>query len=363
MTSATIPGAPEEVTADWLTDVLSTDADVVEVDDVAIAPVGTGQTGATYRLQLTYNRNERALPSKFVVKLPSQDPEIREKVSIGYKTEHGFYTVLQPAVKVPMPLSHYCAIGNEGQDFVLIMDDVSPADQGDQVAGCTVDEARLAGEAIAGLHAPLWCDPKWADYPHVVIPRADAATAKGVGDAMGMAAGIAIPALEEMGLGADVLAVVEEAAALTEAWLLLEPQRYSVLHGDFRLDNVLYSPDRSRISVVDWQSLTVGLPARDLAYFVGTALDADVRSAADKDLVAAYHSSLLELGVWDYDLDTCFRDYRLGMLQIMLIGTLGMAFTSTPTHRAEDMMRAIFGRGTAAIRELGSLELIKEMSA
>ena len=55
-------------------------------------------------------------------------------------------------------------------------------------------------------------------------------------------------------------------------WLLAEPDRFSLMHGDYRLDNMLFDPDRTRVTVVDWQTLGVGLPARDLAYFLATSL-------------------------------------------------------------------------------------------
>ena len=38
------------------------------------------------------------------------------------------------------------------------------------------------------------------------------------------------------------------------------------MHGDYRLDNTLFDPDRTRITVVDWQTVGIGLPGRDLAY-------------------------------------------------------------------------------------------------
>ena len=46
-------------------------------------------------------------------------------------------------------------------------------------------------------------------------------------------------------------------------------------------------PARSTVTIVDWQTLAVGLPARDLAYFTGTSLDPEVRAASEQDLVAA----------------------------------------------------------------------------
>ena len=48
--SAVIPSAPAEVTPRWLSRVLSTGDRAVEVSDVDVTAVGTGQTGATYRI-------------------------------------------------------------------------------------------------------------------------------------------------------------------------------------------------------------------------------------------------------------------------------------------------------------------------
>ena len=60
------------------------------------------------------------------------------------------------------------------------------------------------------------------------------------------------------------------------------PDRFALMHGDYRLDNLLFDPDRTHVTVVDWQTLGAGLPARDLAYFTGTSLMPDVRANLDE---------------------------------------------------------------------------------
>jgi aminoglycoside phosphotransferase (APT) family kinase protein len=130
------------------------------------------------------------------------------------------------------------------------------------------------------------------------------------------------------------------------------------LHGDYRLDNLLFDPDRSRVSVVDWQTLGTGLPARDLAYFTATSLNSQLRLTIEEDLVDEYYRKLLGYGVTGYDRETCWRDYRLGMLQALLISALGFAF-ATATERGDDMVLAMLRRGCQAIRDLGTLQLIE----
>ena len=355
MTAAvSIPRSPTDVTPQWLGSVLGTDIRAVDAE-----PIGTGQTGATYRLTVSYASDDTGLPRTFAVKLPSQDETVRERVALGYRSEHAFYTHIADVVKVPIPPHYYCDISEDGGDIVLLLADMAPAVQGDQIGGCDAKEAELAARAIAGLHGPTWCDPKWANFPGLAMSMPNADAAKGLGDVAVMATQLTLDRL-----GADMTPENRETAAesmaLTTRWLLAEPARFSLMHGDYRLDNLLFTPDRTAITVVDWQTLGAGLPARDLAYFTATSLLPDQRAELDEQLVAAYHDELLSYGITDYDRDACWRDYRLGMLQAPLITTLGCAFATT-TERGDEMMRVMLERGCQAIRDLGSLDLIRAL--
>jgi hypothetical protein len=220
----------------------------------------------------------------------------------------------------------------------------------------------LAVTALAGLHGPRWCDPAWLEFSATAMPKPnDEAAAKGLGDVARVAADITV---EKLGSGMSEAdkSTLNEAASLITPWLLLEPQRFSLLHGDYRLDNMLFDPARTRVTVVDWQTLAVGLPARDLAYFTATSLVPDLRSTIEKRLVNAYHRALSAYGVTDYDRDTCWRDYRLGTLQAPLLTILGFAFAAA-TERGDEMILTMLRRGCRAIRELGTLELIREMAS
>ena len=137
-------------------------------------------------------------------------------------------------------------------------------------------------------------------------------------------------------------------------WLLTDPDRFALMHGDYRLDNLLFDPEKRWVSVVDWQTLGVGLPARDLAYFTATSLDSQLRAAIERNLVDDYHQALLGYGVTGYDRETCWRDYRLGVIQAPLISALGFAFAAA-TDRGDDMVLTMLARGCRAIRELQSI--------
>jgi aminoglycoside phosphotransferase (APT) family kinase protein len=352
-----IPRYPGDVTPEWLSAVLSERHPAVEVSGVDVVAIGTGQTGATYRVTARYVTEPGELPQTFVIKLPAQDDTVRDRVVIGYRSECAFYSSVVDRVQVPTPQCFYCEITEDAMDFALLLADQAPAVQGDQLAGCGEQEARLAVSALAGLHAPSWCDPVWLDFPGIAFGRPDAAGASGMGEVARMSADITLEKLGDR-MTAEDRETFRTAMGLVEPWLLAEYDRFALLHGDYRLDNMLFDPDRTRVSVVDWQTLGVGLPARDLAYFTATSLNSRLRASIEEDLVADYHRALSDCGVTDYDRETCWRDYRLGVLQAPLISALGFAFAAS-TERGDDMVLAMLSRGCQAIRELGTMALLR----
>jgi aminoglycoside phosphotransferase (APT) family kinase protein len=353
---SSIPRYPADVTARWLSTVLSYRGVPVEVAQADVVAIGTGQTGATYRVTATYGTDPGGLPRTFVIKLPAQDDAVRDRVVFGYRSECAFYTSVADRVAVPTPECFYCEITDDAMEYALLLADQAPAVQGDQLAGCGEQEARLTVSALAGLHGPSWCDPVWLDLPGIAFGRPDEDSAKGLGDVALMSAEITLDKLGDRMTPED-RETFSATMALVTPWLLSERDRFALLHGDYRLDNLLFDPDHTRVSVVDWQTLGIGLPARDLAYFTATSLDSELRSTIEADLVEDYRQALLVHGVTDYDSETCWRDYRLGMPHTVLISALGFAF-ATATERGDDMVLTMLRRGCGAIRDLGTLDLI-----
>jgi hypothetical protein len=351
-----IPRYPADVTAEWLSTALSGRGPSVEVSGVDVVAIGTGQTGATYRVTASYAADPGDLPQTFVIKLPAQDDAVRDRVVIGYRSECAFYSSVADRVRVPTPECYYCEISDDAMDYALLLADQAPAVQGDQIAGCGQREARLAAVALAGLHGPSWCDPVWLDLPGIAFARPDEAGAMGMGEVAKMSADITLEKLGDR-MSAEDRETFSTAMGLVAPWLMTEWDRFALLHGDYRLDNLLFDPGQSWVSVVDWQTLGVGLPARDLAYFTATSLNSQLRSEIESDLVDEYHRALSGYGVTGYDRETCWRDYRLGVIQALLISALGFAF-ATSTERGDDMVLTMLARGCQAIRDLKTLELI-----
>ena len=157
---------PDLVTSEWLTDVLrhggaiGSDSAVTSFD---AAPIGTGQVGANVRYVLTYEGEPG--PASIVCKFSSRDPQSAATgvSTLTYETEVAFYRDLADTVDISRPHCYFAALVSGTADVVLVMEDLSPAEQGDQIAGCTVEQATMVVDEAAKLHGPRWGDPTLKD--------------------------------------------------------------------------------------------------------------------------------------------------------------------------------------------------------
>jgi hypothetical protein len=338
-----------DLDATWLSGALGT-----EVASVTAERVGTGQVGATYRLSITYADGASG-PTRLVAKLAAEDADARVRVAEGYRKEVGFYTHLASTVTVGTARCSYAAIADDATTFTLLLDDLAPARPGVQAEACSIAEAEAAVRNLVGLHAPRWNDATLAE--HEFLGRIDA-------DAAAFLGAIHVQATEQFAaryadaLDAADVATLRACAARTAAWCTTRSEPRAIVHGDYRLDNLMFGPGGS-VAVVDWQTVSVGPPARDLAYFLGTCLTVEDRRTHEDVLVATYHQGLVDAGVRGYAADDAVVDYRLGQLQGPLITVLGSEYaTAARTPAADEMFLAMARRSCAAVRDLGSLALV-----
>ncbi|HSV41354.1 MAG TPA: phosphotransferase [Nocardioidaceae bacterium] len=337
-----IPVVIEELTPEWLATVLGGTVTSFTAD-----PVGTGQIGTCYRLTI----EGAGVPSRVIAKLPAIDAAARELLANAYLGEVRFYRDLASTVTVRVPKCYHVDSGEKGA-FVLLLEDLAPSRQGDQLVGCSVPQAYDAVVNLAGLHGPRWCDPTLLEIEGLSL--------NGPEDAALMAE-LYAPTnetfLEQIGplLKPEDHETLRAIPPLLESWALARAERFGLVHGDYRVDNLMFPPDDAPGAVaVDWQTLSLALPARDVAYFVATSLEPDVRREHERDLVAAYHSAL---GVEGYSLEQCWDDYVFGMVQVPLVCVFALVY-GTRTERGDQMFAAMVSRGCAAIRELGTLDVV-----
>jgi Phosphotransferase enzyme family len=358
-----IPDTPALLTAEWLTAALRAGGtlppDGPRVTAVTASPVGTGQMCDSVRLTLTYD-GEASAPPTLVAKLPAADPTSRTtaKTLGSYETEVRFYQELAGSIPMRTPAVHHADIDPETATFVLLLEDMAPASAGDQLAGCSLDAAGVAVDELVKLHAARWDDPALASYPWLAKDRDEGvrfmlALLPNLWD--GFRTRYAAELAPEVHTAGDAL------FAHLEGYLLADPGPLTVVHGDYRLDNLLFDPRPGGvpIAVVDWQTCTRGPGAQDLAYFVGAGLLPDDRRANEEALVDRYHAALVAAGVDGdgYGRERLWRDYRRGTWA-GLVMTVGASMLVEQTDRGDRMFLAMADRHARHALDLDATEVL-----
>lgn len=341
-----------DITPQWLTNALRRGGIEAEVGTITATPIGTGQIASCYRLTIHYLRG--AGPATLVAKLPSADPQRRAADAFTYRCEVGFYREAAPRVHVGRPHCYLAVRSDSGEEFTLLLEDLSPAEQGDQIGGCSVEHARAAVVNLTGLHAPLWCDP-WLRGMDWLLPN-------GVDIAEVSAAFYRDATAKFMyryPLSGETRTILSQFAVHSQTWWECPPLPFTLIHGDYRLDNLMFSDTGGEPAVVavDWQACTLGNPLRDVAFMTVTGLSVTDRRSSEQALVADYWHALHEFGIEDYTAEQCWQDYRLGVFHAPVVTVFG-AIAAKPSERGDRMFTAMAERAATAIADLDALSLL-----
>jgi hypothetical protein len=91
----------------------------------------------------------------------------------------------------------------------------------------------------------------------------------------------------------------------------------TLIHGDAHLGNVMVprNPDQATPLLVDWEGISIGIGAWDIALLLHHAnLDDDSLIQFERIALENYHRAVLQNGVTDYSYDDFSADYRLSIL-------------------------------------------------
>ncbi len=343
------PTSPGAMTADWLGAVLGQPG---KLNGFTAAKVGTGQMCDSYRLALDWQAGTDA-PATVIAKCPSHDEASRNiaKLTGTYVKEVSWYRELAAASGVPAPRCYHSEIADDEVDFILILSDLAPARQGDQLAGLGLAGLVPCIEAAASLHAHLWADPRLAQMPWLARDNGDLVRALFPQLYLGFRERYATRlAPELLDVGAGIVARLD-------AYLSREPAVRTLVHGDLRIDNILFAPSGDACWLVDWQTLGRGSGATDLAYLVGTSIaDPFERAAADRPAFDHWIAALRGHGV-DPDPAALWDDYRVGALSGYFMAVFA-SMNVERTERGDEMFAVMAERPARQALALESLALL-----
>lgn len=343
-----------DLSASWLTAALAGSLAGAAVTAVAAAPVGTGQVADTYRLALDYGQ-PGAGPATLIAKVPSADPTSRAAAQLTrtYEIEASFYRDLAADLPVRAPRCYYQDHVPATDDYVVLLEDVAPAEQGDQLAGCTCAQIEGAIDELAHLHGARWGDPalRELDWLHRSTPE-------GVDQLVALITGCAgdFHTRFDTRLAPAAVALVDRLVDRLGPYLHRRPEPWTVTHGDFRADNLLFGGDGVRVVVVDWQTVGLGPPAGDLAYLLGTSLSVERRRATERDLVGRYTDGVRAHGA-DVDDEWLWTEYRRGAFAGLLMAIIASVLVRQ-TDRGDDMFVAMAERSATMAADLAAASLL-----
>ena len=338
-----VVGNEQGLTAAWFTHALKPSGILKgsAVTQLSLAAVGVGQMGRVIRATLTTDGPSSATHN-VIVKMAASDPASMQMcIALGiYEPEVRFYQEIAPTIKLRVPACYHAAFDPKTNMFTLLMEDVgSSAKSGDVLAGGTADQAALAINALVGLHSPLWnpkqlSDRAWLNHQRTVqlfskLPAGMDAFLNRFGD----------------GLDAKQNALIRLTLPNAERWARQWANPSVVVHGDYRLDNMLFgtTADAPPLIVVDWQTLRLGPPMLDAAYYLGACLTTDDRRANERHLISEYHQHLLAAGIEGFGFDACWENYRRYALYGLLM-VVGVTARIQQTERGDAMLLATVRR-------------------
>jgi Ecdysteroid kinase-like family len=344
---------PADLTAAWLTAAIGAG----DITDFTVERIGTGQMSECYRVQLSYAdtapRSDR--PASVVLKVAATDPMSRQTgMTLGlYEREVCFYRDIAPRLQGPVSSCYHTGFDASSGIFDVLLEDANPAVVGDEIRGATTAQAHIAVTELARLQGPLLGDATLADAPWLnrdapINQALIAALHAGFVDRYGDQIAPAHRMVCERLVGGFDGYLAGEAAT---------DRIHGLVHGDYRLDNMLFGADGAArpLTVVDWQTVTWAPAMTDLAYFLGCALPVEDRREHYDALLADYHRAL------GPDAPITLADVREGVRRQSFFGVM-MAIVSSMlverTERGDAMFMTMLQRHCEHVLDTDALAIV-----
>jgi hypothetical protein len=353
--SPTLITRPDQVTPEWLTLVLQHVGRDGRVEAFDAVTIGTGQVGENVRFTLSGS----GVPPSVVGKFASSDPTSKQSgIDLqNYIREVFFYENLQDSVDIQTPDVLFAIADETTHDFVIVMEDLAPGEQGDQLAGCTVDQAALALEQLAKLQGPRWGDKSLLQYPLLngsMTPE-NAEMVQGLYNMLEPGFQARYTGL----LDNDYIKTCRLVGERLDAYSNFYDGPPALVHVDYRLDNMMFGGPYP-LAVVDWQSIALGCPLADASYFLGTSLLPEVRLKEEQQLLKHYLGVLKSYKV-DLNFNKAFSYYRNHAPAGLIMAVIASMIVGE-TDRGNEMFMVMANRSGQMCLELDWAKLTKKAS-
>lgn len=356
-----IPDMPAGLTPALLTELLhehgALAGDAV-VCDVAMEQVGdgTGMMAELSKLLLSYEGQTDA-PSSLIAKYASQNAtnrEVAQQFNL-YERETRFASELDPQTSARTPQTFFSGVDEDR--FLILMQDMTDYQVGSQVEGADLRQTELAIDELAKLHAAFWdrtAELDWipaaADSYHAAALQAMAVD--GVGNLADRFGDFLADEMKQC--GGEFQAAIPE----MQQWLVEEPT--TLVHGDYRMENLLYGcqPDHHPLAILDWQGPLRARGMMDVALFLGHSTRTDVRREHEQTLLQRYQQGLEQQGIEPRDFSALWEEYRRTVMYnwIYVVSVAGGLDTSN--EKAFAWMSQMVARQSAISKDLEVFELM-----
>jgi Ecdysteroid kinase-like family len=258
-----------------------------------------------------------------------------------------------------VPRNYVAEFDPDTDSFVLVMEDLAPAADGDQIVGLSLERTRLALDEVAALHARWWNRPGLTALEAAIQPFG-----QGPWIGTGSRHAAAWPAFDRFLAGRaspELRRVTERMALAVEPMMvdMAKPPR-TLSHGDFRADNMMFAPGDGGESLVtvDWQAVMQARGAFDVGYLMSMSVTTELRRTHETALLRRYHGRLLAGGVEGYAYDEFFHDYRRGLLIGFAYVVQSCASADLTHSRAVALFDSAVRRVDAALHDHGLAEFV-----
>ena len=363
MASITLPAGPQELTADWLTaalretDTIGSGVSVESFDTETIAE-GVGLLGQLARVTLRYANGSGDEPQTLIAKFPAVMQENRDLANAlrFYDREVRFYEQIADEVELRTPKRYFSHFDAESGTYVLLLEDMAPARVGNQIEGCSPEEAKTTLERMAHFHATWWNKPEtlaldWIPYGKDPVHNFVEESFQKSWPVVKENFPSHLP--ERLVKAAEKM----QTRVIKMQHMFSEPP-VTICHGDLRYDNLFFDGDG--MALVDWQIILRGRAPYDAAYFMSQSVDPAARKATEMDILRSYHSALMDGGVAGYSFDQCLHDYRFAAMYCLAYPVIAGGTLDVSNERGVALVTAMLDRSVATILDLDCDELLPD---